>query len=94
MQYIKLLGLAITFRLSGPEYINFLSDTINRLWKTVTMVEDKTVVQAAYNTISQFPLEATKLLMLPAVAREGLKLPAKYCSTPADAGRRPGHILS
>ena len=29
VQYIKLLGLAPTFRLSGPEYINFLSDTIN-----------------------------------------------------------------
>ena len=68
----KLLGLALTFRLSGPEFINFLSDTINWLWKTVTAVEDKTVVQAAYEAIAQFPLEATKLLMLPAVARERL----------------------
>ena len=68
----KLLGLALTFRLSGQEFINFLSDTINWLWKTVTAVEDKTVEQAAYEAIAQFPLEATKLLMLPAVARERL----------------------
>jgi len=93
VQYIKLLGLAPTFRLSGPEYINFLSDTINWLWKTATTVEDKTVVQAAYEAIAEFPLEATKLRMLPAVAREGLKLPAKYCATPADAARKPEDVL-
>eukprot|EP00092_Neocalanus_flemingeri_P036633 GFUD01039886.1.p1 GENE.GFUD01039886.1~~GFUD01039886.1.p1 ORF type:complete len:1196 (+),score=396.15 GFUD01039886.1:57-3644(+) len=94
VQYIKLLGLAPTFRLSGPEYINFLSDTINWLWKTATTVEDKTVVQAAYQAIAKFPLEATKLRMLPCVAREGLKLPAKYCATPSDAARKPEDVLS
>ena len=47
VEYFKLLGLALTFRLSGPEYINLLSGTINWLWKTSTTVEDKTVVQAA-----------------------------------------------
>jgi len=93
VQYIKLLGLAPTFRLSGSEYINFLSDTINWLWKTAITVEDKAVVQAAYEAIAQFPLEATKLRMLPSVAREGLKLPAKYCATPADAARKPEDVL-
>ena len=31
--------------------------------------------------------------MLPAAAREGLKLPDKYCATPADAARRPEDVL-
>ena len=67
------------------QYINLLSGTINWLWKTSTTVKDKTVGQAAY--------EATKLRMLPAAAREGLKIPNKYCATPADAARRPEDVL-
>ena len=31
--------------------------------------------------------------MLPGFAREGLKLPGKYCSTPADAARKPEDVL-
>ena len=56
-------------------------------------MEDKTVVQAAYEAITQYPLEATNLLMLPAVAIEGLKLSADYCTTPANAARRPEDVL-
>jgi len=93
VQYIKLLGLAPTFRLSGAEYLNFLSDTINWLWKVAITAEDKTVMQASYEAIAQFPLEATKLRMLPLLAREGLKLPQKYCATPADAARKPEDVL-
>ena len=85
VQYIKLLGLTSTLRLSESDYINFLFDTINWLWKTAITVEDKSVVQAAYEAIAQFPL--------PSVAREGLKLPAKYCATPADAARKPEDVL-
>merc|ERR1719158_1898218 len=93
VQYMKLLGLAPTFRLSGPEYLNFLSDTINWLWKMAITAENKSVMQAAYEAIARFPLEATKLRMLPVVAREGLKLPPKYCATPADAARKPEDVL-
>ena len=51
------------------------------------------MVQAAYEAITQYPLEATNLLMLPAVAMEGLKLSADYCTTPANAARRPEDVL-
>ncbi len=51
------------------------------------------VAAAAFAAIGAFPLEATKLKMLPAAARTGLKLPPKYCATPAEAARRPEDVL-
>jgi hypothetical protein len=86
---------------AGPEYAAFLSDSIAWLWKTVGAAVDGSaaaggspaVATAAYVAIGAFPLEATKLKMLPPAARAGLKLPPKYCSTPAEAARRPEDVL-
>jgi len=93
IEYIKLLGLSPSFRLSGKEYLDFLSDTINWLWKNVMNVDDTSVIKALYEAIACFPLEASKLRMLPIGAREGLKLPPKYCATPAEAARKPEDVL-
>ena len=46
-----------------------------------------------YNALSNYPLEATKLIMLPSYTRDGLKLPAAYCATPQDAARKPEDVL-
>lgn len=93
VRYCRLLGLAPTFRIQGPEYLSFLADTLLWLWKTATGSSQKQVAQAAYEAIALFPLESTRLKMLPSAAREGLKLPAKYCATPSDAARKPEDVL-
>ena len=67
---------------------------ISRLWQTVTTSTHVGVVRAGYQSLGQYPLELTTLKMIPASARQGLRLPAKYCSTPADAARRPEDVLT
>ena len=94
LRYCRLLGLAPTFRVAGPDYANFLADSLTWLWRTATVAEQPPVTAAAaYAAIAAFPLEATKLKMLPAAARAGLRLPPKYCATPAEAARRPEDVL-
>ena len=51
------------------------------------------VVEAAYTALGRHPLELTQLRSLPQLARTGLKLPARYCATPAEAARRPEDVL-
>ena len=51
------------------------------------------VVVASYTALGHFPLELTQLRMLPPAARSNLKLPAKFCATPAEAARRPEDVL-
>ena len=51
------------------------------------------VREACYLALGQFSLETTQLRMLPLTAREGVRLPAKYCSSPAEASRRPEDVL-
>jgi hypothetical protein len=104
-RYCRLLGLAPTFRVSGPEYAAFLTDSLTWLWRTAgdtfsaaaggggDLSTNQAVAAAAFAAIGAFPLEATKLKMLPAAARAGLKLPPKYCATPAEAARRPEDVL-
>jgi hypothetical protein len=103
-RYCRLLGLAPTFRVSGAEYAVFLTDSLNWLWRTAgdtfssaagggDFSTNQAVAAAAIAAIGAFPLEATKLKMLPAAARAGLKLPPKYCATPAEAARRPEDVL-
>jgi len=89
-----------SFRLSGADYVKFTEETLSWLWKIASNSADPSlatstmsVVAAAYNAIAQYPLEAHKLKMLPGFAREGQKLPGKYCSTPADAARKPEDVL-
>ena len=48
---------------------------------------------AAFTALGNFPLDLTQLRMLPATARQNLKLPAKFCATPAEAARRPEDVL-
>lgn len=98
VRYCRLLGLAPTFRVAGPEYAAFLTDSLTWLWRTADSsatggLAHPAVSAAAYSAIGAFPLEATKLKMLPAAARAGLKLPPKYCATPAEAARRPEDVL-
>ena len=64
-----------------------------RLWQTVTTTEVREVREACYLALGGFTLQTTQLRMLPPRARAGVKLPAKYCSTPADASRRPEDVL-
>ena len=72
----------------GPEYSSFLSDTLSWLWSVVgNPASNPATIAAAYTAIASFPLEATKLKMLPPYARQGVKLPPAYCATPADAAR-------
>merc|ERR1719319_1876336 len=49
--------------------------------------------EAAYRAIACFPPALTTLRMLPAPAREGLKLPPRYCGTPEEAARLPEDVL-
>ena len=51
------------------------------------------VREACYLALGHFSLETSQLRMLPPAARRGVKLPAKYCSTPADASRTPEDVL-
>jgi len=91
--YIKLLGLAATFKLSGSEYHSFLSENVKWLWQTASSCNHVNVVRAAYESLGQYPLEMTQLKMLPSQARLGLKLPSKYCATPCEAARKPEDVL-
>ena len=89
--------------MSGAEYAAFLTDSLTWLWRTAgdtfsaagggDLSTNQAVAAAAFAAIGAFPLEATKLKMLPAAARAGLKLPPKYCATPAEAARRPEDVL-
>ena len=65
----------------------------SRLWQTATSDAQMSVIVAAYTALGNFPLELTQLRMLPAAARKNLKLPAKFCATPAEAARRPEDVL-
>ena len=52
------------------------------------------MVQDTFKIVAQFTLDVTKLRMVPSVAREGLKLPAKYRTTPEDSARKPEDLFS
>jgi len=61
---------------------------------TAARICDNTVVQDTFKIVAQFTLDATKLRMLPSVVSEGLKLPAKYRTTPEDFARKPEDMFS
>jgi len=61
---------------------------------TAARICDKRVVQDTFKIVAQFTLDVTKLRMVPSVAREGLKLLAKYRTTPEDSARKPEDMFS
>jgi len=64
-----------------------VSDSLCWLWRIVSTSSNPSIIYSAYLSISAYPLETIQLRMLPEYARQGVKLPSEYCSTPADAAR-------
>ncbi|XP_023336720.1 focadhesin-like isoform X2 [Eurytemora carolleeae] len=91
--YIKLLSLAPIFKVPGIDYSKFVSDSLCWLWRIVSTSSNPSIIYSAYLSISAYPLETIQLRMLPEYARQGVKLPSEYCSTPADAARKPEDVL-
>ena len=91
--YCGLLSLAPTFPLASLQYQTFLSDCLSWLWDTVNSDPIPSLATAAYAAMAAFPIETFRLAWLPATARTGLRLPAKYCSTPEEAARPVEEVL-
>jgi hypothetical protein len=93
VEYCKILGLVPSFRMTGPEFSKFSEECISWLWRSVHSSKADEISCAAYTALSNYPLEATKLKMIPGFARDGLKLPSAFCATPMDAARKPEDVL-
>jgi hypothetical protein len=92
--YLALLGLAPSLPAAGPRHAAFLSSSLAWLWSLVGQADPGPGVQeAAYRALAAWPPGSTALRLLPPSARQGLRLPARYCSTPEEAARPAEEVL-
>jgi hypothetical protein len=91
--YIEVLALAPGFRVAGPQYQEFLTSSLTWLWGVLASSLEAGVREAAYRALAAWPLADSQLAMLPREVRQGVKLPARYCTSPEEALRPPEDVL-
>lgn len=91
----KLISLIPVLRVQSFEFDRFMNDIVSYLWKQVSLgINSPVTVGAIYKALAKFPTESHTLKLLPAEAKENLKLPATMASTPFEMGKSPEDVLS
>lgn len=80
-------------QVKSDEFEAFNTSVLNILWSWTTS-QNKCVVKEAYRALEEFNMASFVLKMLPAHARQGIKLPDSLAATPFEAARKPEDVLT